>query len=222
MAEEKAQVPSRTFSGVAKGDWPKVKAYYRMIDQPEDSAVSMPYILAPHRERTVGRMMGQKTVLCIQDGSDLTLSGWNITATWSHCLPSCLGQGWFTSVTGKRIFLSCSMNNAETVASNCWYAPSITGTLRKNLSSYSRQPVRHPFRVGFKSTSPAKAPGRRKASKGPGPSGQGAWQIWQYVFFVSNFVRRTTSATRSPLTFGWFMPWKKTRLPIPKPQSGFC
>jgi hypothetical protein len=71
MAEEKAQVPSRTFSGVAKGDWPKVKAYYRMIDQPEDSAVSMPNILAPHRDRTVRRMMGQRTVLCIQDGSDL-------------------------------------------------------------------------------------------------------------------------------------------------------
>jgi hypothetical protein len=71
MVEEKAQVPSRTFSGVAKGDWPKVKAYYRLIDQPEDSAVNMPNILAPHRERTVRRMMGQKTVLCIQDGSDL-------------------------------------------------------------------------------------------------------------------------------------------------------
>jgi hypothetical protein len=71
VAEEKAQVPSRTFSGVAKGDWPKVKAYYRMIDQPEDSAVSMANILAPHRERTVRRMMGQRTVLCIQDGSDL-------------------------------------------------------------------------------------------------------------------------------------------------------
>jgi hypothetical protein len=70
-AEDKAQVPSRAFSGVAKGDWPKVKAYYRMIDQPEDSAVSMPNILAPHRERTVRRMMGQRTVLCIQDGSDL-------------------------------------------------------------------------------------------------------------------------------------------------------
>lgn len=71
VAEEKAQVPSRTFSGVAKGDWPKVKAYYRMIDQPEDSAVGMANILAPHRERTVRRMMGQRTVLCIQDGSDL-------------------------------------------------------------------------------------------------------------------------------------------------------
>ena len=71
VAEQKAEMPSRAYSGVAKGDWPKVKAYYRMIDQPEESAVNMPNILAPHRERTVRRMMGQKTVLCIQDGSDL-------------------------------------------------------------------------------------------------------------------------------------------------------
>ena len=48
-----------------------VKAYYRMIDQPEDSAVSLPTILATHRGCTVRRMMGQKVVLCVQDGSDL-------------------------------------------------------------------------------------------------------------------------------------------------------
>jgi len=58
--------------GVAKGDWPAVKAYYRMIDQPDESAVNMISIMAPHRERTIRRMMGQKTVLCVQDGSDLT------------------------------------------------------------------------------------------------------------------------------------------------------
>jgi len=71
MAAAKAEKPDRAFSGVAKGDWPAVKAYYRMIDQPEDSAVSMPNILAPHRRRTVRRMMGQRAVLCVQDGSDL-------------------------------------------------------------------------------------------------------------------------------------------------------
>ena len=64
-------MPDRAFSGVAKGDWPKVKAYYRMIDQPDESAVDMPNILLPHRERTIRRMQGQKTVLCVQDGSDL-------------------------------------------------------------------------------------------------------------------------------------------------------
>ena len=71
VAAAKAQVPARAFSGVAQGDWPMVKAYYRMIDQPEESAVSLPNILATHRGRTVRRMMGQKVVLCVQDGSDL-------------------------------------------------------------------------------------------------------------------------------------------------------
>lgn len=71
LAEAKAHHPDFTFNGVAKGDWAKAKAYYRMIDQPEESAVSMPNILLPHRNRTIRRMMGQKTVLCIQDGSDL-------------------------------------------------------------------------------------------------------------------------------------------------------
>lgn len=71
VAGAKGQVPDRAFSGVAKGDWAAVKAYYRMIDQPEGSAINLPSILAPHRRRTVRRMMGQKTVLCVQDGSDL-------------------------------------------------------------------------------------------------------------------------------------------------------
>ena len=54
-----------------QSNWAAVKAYYRLIDQPDDSAVSLPNILAPHRQRTIRRMMGQKVVLCVQDGSDL-------------------------------------------------------------------------------------------------------------------------------------------------------
>ena len=72
VAAAKGQAPGRAFSGVAKGRWAQVKAYYRLIDQPEESAVTMAGILAPHRERTVRRMMGQQVVLCVQDGSDLT------------------------------------------------------------------------------------------------------------------------------------------------------
>lgn len=71
VAAAKAEAPSRAFSGVAEGDWAQTKAYYRMIDQPEESALTLPHILAPHRERTQRRMMGQKTVLCIQDSSEL-------------------------------------------------------------------------------------------------------------------------------------------------------
>ncbi len=71
VAHAKAQNPGCAFSGVVQGDWAATKAYYRMIDQPEESAVTLANILQPHRERTARRMMGQKTVLCLQDGSEL-------------------------------------------------------------------------------------------------------------------------------------------------------
>jgi hypothetical protein len=74
-ADSKADEPWRAFCGVAQGDWAAVKGYYRLIDAPDESAVTMANILRPHRERTVRRMQGQKTVLCIQDGSDLDYNG---------------------------------------------------------------------------------------------------------------------------------------------------
>ncbi len=83
VAQAKGEVPDRAFSGVAKGDWAAVKGYYRMIDQPDESALSMDNILKPHRERTLRRMQGQKTVLCVQDGSDLNY----------HNLDQCQGLG---------------------------------------------------------------------------------------------------------------------------------
>jgi hypothetical protein len=74
-ARTQAAMPGRAFCGVAQGDWAAVKAYYRLIDQPDDSAVTLEAILAPHRGRTVQRMKAQPTVLCIQDGTDLNYSG---------------------------------------------------------------------------------------------------------------------------------------------------
>jgi hypothetical protein len=74
-AEAKADEPWRAFCGVAQGDWAAVKGYYRLIDTPDESAVTMANILRPHRERTLRRMQGQKTVLCVQDGSDLNYNG---------------------------------------------------------------------------------------------------------------------------------------------------
>ena len=70
-----ATLPGQAFSGVARGDWAAVKGYYRLIDQPDDSQVSVPAILAPHRARTVQRMKAHQTVLCIQDGTDLNYTG---------------------------------------------------------------------------------------------------------------------------------------------------
>jgi hypothetical protein len=74
IAQSKAEKPGRAFTGVAEGDWPAVKAYYRFIDHPDDEAVTLPHILKPHRQRTIQRMKGQRTVLCIQDGSDVDYS----------------------------------------------------------------------------------------------------------------------------------------------------
>jgi len=71
VADAKADEPWRAFCGVAQGDWAATKGYYRLIDMPEESAVTMENILQPHRQRTVRRMQGQKVVLCVQDGSDL-------------------------------------------------------------------------------------------------------------------------------------------------------
>lgn len=95
VAAAKAQAPDLAFTGVAQGDWPAIRAYYRLIDQPaevdevdapddldadagdeadgtgEAPAVTMANILQPHRSRTVRRMMAHDTVLCVTDGTKL-------------------------------------------------------------------------------------------------------------------------------------------------------
>lgn len=70
----KAANPGSSYGGAAQGDWPKVKAYYRFIEQPEEGAVTPSNILLPHREQTIRRMKAERTVLCVQDGSDLNYS----------------------------------------------------------------------------------------------------------------------------------------------------
>ena len=83
IASAKAGIPGRAFTGVAKGDNAAIKAYYRLIDMPEASEVTMDNILLPHRDRTMRRMLGQQTVLCVQDGSDLNYNS----------LSACTGLG---------------------------------------------------------------------------------------------------------------------------------
>lgn len=71
IAAAKAKAPAMAWTEIAKGDWAATKAYYRFVDKPDDSPVTMAGILEPHRERTIQRMKAQQTVLCIQDGTDL-------------------------------------------------------------------------------------------------------------------------------------------------------
>jgi len=93
IAQSKAEKPGCAFTGVAEGDWPAVKAYYRFIDHPDQEAVNMAHILEPHRKRTMQRMKAQRTVLCIQDGSDLDYTS----------LAECEGLGVIgTNQTGAR------------------------------------------------------------------------------------------------------------------------
>jgi hypothetical protein len=82
-AGAQAAQPGRAFSGVAQGDWPAVKGYYRLIDHSDASAVTLANILRPHRAQTVRRMQGQRRVLCVHDGSDLDYTG----------LAACAGLG---------------------------------------------------------------------------------------------------------------------------------
>ena len=74
-----ASIPGQAVTANAGHDRAAVKGYYRLIDQPAESAVTPASILAPHRARTVERMRGQQTVLCIQDGTDFNF------ATRPHC-----------------------------------------------------------------------------------------------------------------------------------------
>ena len=73
-AQQMAESPMRAITGAANGARALVKGHYRLIDQPAESAVTVENILAPHRERTLGRMRAHDTVLCIQDGTRLNFT----------------------------------------------------------------------------------------------------------------------------------------------------
>ena len=74
-ATAQAESPMLSFGGAAGGDWALVKGHYRLLDQPDESAVTMENILLPHREQTLRRMQAEQTVLCIHDGTDLDYNG---------------------------------------------------------------------------------------------------------------------------------------------------
>ena len=73
-AQQMARSPMRAITGAANGARALVKGHYRLIDQPAGSAVTVENILEPHRERTLRRMRGHDTVLCIQDGTSLNFT----------------------------------------------------------------------------------------------------------------------------------------------------
>ena len=70
-----SEQPGREFSAVAQGDTAAIKGYYRLIDRPEHSAVTMAAILAPHQARTRQRIAHERHVLCVADGTTLDYNG---------------------------------------------------------------------------------------------------------------------------------------------------
>jgi len=108
IAEAKAKIPDRAFTGAAEGNWPEVKGYYRFIDHTDDSGVNMANILAPHRERTIRRMMGQKVVLCIQDDCKLNFDNLN----------NCTGLGSIGSNQTSAKTAGLNLHSTFTIASN--------------------------------------------------------------------------------------------------------
>ena len=100
-----ARAPGRSFYGAAAGDAAEVAGYYRMIEHPDSSAVSAETILATHRRRTLGRMAGQRTVLLIQDGSDLNFA----------TRPGCRGLGIIAKSSGSSGTLGLHMHSTLAV-----------------------------------------------------------------------------------------------------------
>ncbi len=59
---------------VPNRDLAAVQGYWRFIEKPDKFGITPAKILAPHRQRTIERMRTQKTVLCVQDGTDISFS----------------------------------------------------------------------------------------------------------------------------------------------------
>ena len=74
VATTQSHNPSESYSHAVNGDWAQTKAYYRMIDKPQDSAFSMENILKPHKDRTIDRLKTQEVVLCLQDDCEINYS----------------------------------------------------------------------------------------------------------------------------------------------------
>lgn len=72
IVQTKAQSPGTPFAEAVAGDRAATAGYYRFIDAPDESEIDMGAILAPHRERTLQRVKGCQTVLCLHDTTDLS------------------------------------------------------------------------------------------------------------------------------------------------------
>ena len=69
-----ASYPGGKINASSTSGGKEITGFYRLIEAPEESDVTVAAILAPHRERSVRRIRGQTTVLALRDGTDLSFS----------------------------------------------------------------------------------------------------------------------------------------------------
>ena len=69
-----ASYPGGKINASSASGGKEITGFYRLIEAPAESDVTVPAILAPHRERSVQRIRGQTTVLALRDGTDLSFS----------------------------------------------------------------------------------------------------------------------------------------------------
>ncbi len=74
IAEGKGAKPGLSYSQTEECNWAATMGFYRFVEHPDVEAVNMQSILEPHRQRTIRRMKSCRTVLCIQDTTDLDYS----------------------------------------------------------------------------------------------------------------------------------------------------
>jgi hypothetical protein len=83
IAQTKGDHPGMSILQAVSGNRAQTAGYYRFVDRPAHTDVTMDNILAPHRERTLARIQGQRQVLCIHDTTDLNFDP----------LKACVGLG---------------------------------------------------------------------------------------------------------------------------------
>ena len=70
-----AEYPGQAICGNGRSDRAAVDGFYRFIEKAAVHGIDVDAILAPHRERSIQRLRSQRTVLAIQDGTDLNFAG---------------------------------------------------------------------------------------------------------------------------------------------------
>lgn len=74
IADGKGARPGLSCAKTVESNWADTMGFYRFVEHPDVDALNMESILQPHRRRTIRRMKSCRTVLCIQDTTDLDYS----------------------------------------------------------------------------------------------------------------------------------------------------